>query len=290
MHGGAVSGSTKVVGLLGWPVAHSRSPAMHNAAFASLGLDFVYVPLPVHCDRLSEAVRGLAALGIVGANVTIPHKSAVIPFLAGLSQAAADLAAVNTLVLQADGTLIGDNTDAPGFLADLEAHGVDPAGCRALLLGAGGSARAVCYALVRAGATVAVANRTVSRAEELCDAIKKALPQARVRAHPFPEAVRDLAAQTDLVVNATSLGLRSSDELPWDAAVPFRPGQVAYDLVYLPSGRASAGHATRFLSMAAEAGAEAIDGLGMLVQQGARSFELWTGVAAPVDVMAEAAR
>ncbi|NUQ39601.1 MAG: shikimate dehydrogenase, partial [Caldilineales bacterium] len=139
-----------LTGLIGWPVAHSRSPAMHNAAFAAAGIDGVYLPLPVHPERVGEAVAGLRALGFRGANVTIPHKEAVIPHLHTLSPAAQAIGAVNTIIVQADGVLQGENTDAPGFLADLHEQGVSLAEVQAggaLILGAGGSARAVAYAL-----------------------------------------------------------------------------------------------------------------------------------------------
>ena len=138
-----ISGKTTLVGLIGWPVSHSVSPAMHNAAFDHLGLDWRYVPLPVdpgRPDGVGEAVRGLRALGLRGANVTVPHKQAVMAHLDRLTPAAQAIGAVNTIVVAADGALVGDNTDAPGFIADLRAHGVDPAGQRVLVLGAGGSA------------------------------------------------------------------------------------------------------------------------------------------------------
>ena len=140
-----ITGKTTMVGLIGWPTGHSVSPLMHNAAFAALGLDWRYIPLPVPTDpapRIGEAVYGLRALGMKGANVTVPHKQAVIPFLDELSGAALAIGAVNTIIVQPDGRLLGDNTDAPGFIADLRDHGVEPQGKRVLVLGAGGSARA----------------------------------------------------------------------------------------------------------------------------------------------------
>ncbi len=290
---------------------------MHNAAFAALGLDWAYVPLPVAPDRVGEAVRGLAALGFAGANVTVPHKQAVIPYLDELTPVAQAVGAVNTIVVRPDGSLLGDNTDGAGFMTDLRAHGVSAGAeeqgnggakgqneillhhrasvspchpvtlslChRVLVLGAGGAARAVVYALVEAGASVAVANRTLGHADELCQTIVAALPRAagRLSAHAFPEALAELAIGADLIVNATSLGLHTTDPLPWDAAIPFRPGQVVYDLIY--------NRPTELLALARSQGATAMDGLGMLVHQGARAFELWTGEEAPVEVMAEAIR
>jgi shikimate dehydrogenase len=282
-----LNSSTRLIGLIGWPVAHSRSPAMQNAAFAALGLNYAYVPLPVSPGRVNEAVRGLAALGFAGANVTVPHKEAVLAYLDEISPVSRAIASTNTLVVRADGTIYGDSTDGAGFLADLRAHEVEPAGQRVLLLGAGGAARAVACALATTGAAVAVANRTPERAEALCKAVQAAVPGAQVAAFPLPGALPDLAAGATLVVNATSLGLHGAGEVvAWDPAVPFRPGQVVYDLVYSPA--AGQRTLTPFLALAAAAGAHVLDGLGMLVQQGARSFEIWTGHPAPLEEMFQA--
>jgi|YNPNPStandDraft_1061719.scaffolds.fasta_scaffold09364_5 shikimate dehydrogenase len=285
-----IDGRTRLLGVIGWPVSHTLSPAMHNAALAALGLNYIYVPLPVPPEQLGAALRGLPALGFVGVNVTVPHKAAVVPHLAELTPIAAAVAAVNTIVVREDGSLLGDNTDGAGFLADLRAHGIAPgrpreAGqstpcMRALVIGAGGAARAVAYALAEAGAEVAVVNRTLEHAVSLCTAITRALPEAQISAHPFPSALARLAPDADLIINATSLGLHPADPLPWDPAVPFAPGQVVYDLVY--TGR------TPFLALAERHGARAIGGLGMLVHQGARALELWTGLPAPVEAMAAA--
>lgn len=287
-----IDGHTRLVGLIGWPVAHSLSPRMHNAAFAALKLNYVYLPLPVSPERVGHAVQGLAALGFAGANVTIPHKTAVLPFVEHFSPVAAGLGAANTLVVRPDGTLFADNTDVAGFLADLRAHRVDPgagsasAPFRALVIGAGGAARAIVYALAEAGAEVQVANRTLANALELCQTIGAVLPRASLSAHPFPQGLRELAGGANLIVNATSLGLHGArDPLPWDRAVPFRQGQAVYDLVYSRSTEAGPAGETPFLSLAAQAGAITMSGLGMLVQQGARSFELWTGQRAAVEVM-----
>ena len=172
-----ITGATRLTGVIGWPVAHSRSPAMHNAAFAALGLDWVYVPLPVPLERIGEAVRGLPALGFAGANVTVPHKQAVIPCLEELTPVAKAVGAVNTIAVRGDGSLTGDSTDGPGFLSDLREHGVAPQ--RALVVGAGGAARSVVYALADGGAEVAVAARSVQKAAELCEALAAAQPAFR---------------------------------------------------------------------------------------------------------------
>jgi len=279
-------GTTRLVGIIGWPVSHSRSPGMHNAAFASLGIDWAYVPLPVPPERVGEAVCGLAALGFAGANVTVPHKQAVIPFLDELTPIARAVGAVNTIVVRPDGSLLGDSTDGAGFMADLRAQIANRKSqiAQVLVIGSGGAARSVVYALAEAGASVAIANRTLDRAQDLCQTLAAALPDAVgwLSAHSFPDALAGLAAKSDLIVNTTSLGLHEGDPLPWDASVPFRPDQVVYDLIY--------NRPTELLALARSQGATAIDGLGMLVHQGALAFEMWTGVAAPVAVMAEAIR
>ena len=273
-----ISGMTRLVGLMGWPVKHSRSPAMHNAAFAALGLDWVYVTFPVRPGQTDMAVRGLAALGFAGANVTAPHKQAVKPYLNELTGAARAVGAINTIIVREDGSLLGDTTDGYGFMADLREHGVEAAG-PVLVVGSGGAARAVTYALAQAGVTVAVCGLETNQAQDLCQVIGEALslPAGRLSAHPYPAALPKLAPAAHLIVNATSLGMHDGDQAPWDLSVPFRPDQVVYDLIYH--------RPTAFLARAAADGARTIDGLGMLVHQGARAFELWTGHPAPIDTM-----
>jgi shikimate dehydrogenase len=279
----SISGRTQVVGLLGWPVGHSVSPPMHNSAFAALGLDWRYVPLPVSpapAERIGEAVRGLVALGLRGANVTVPHKQAVIPFLDQLTPAAQAIGAVNTILVDPNGELHGDNTDARGFIADLRDHGVDPAGQRVLVIGAGGSARAVVYGLAEAGAaSISILNRTESRAASLVNDLSPHFPACPIAAKAFPQALAAAAGNAELIVNCTSLGMTPDvDGLPWDAALPFRTDQVVYDLVYNPP-------LTRLIAAARADGATAIGGKGMLVWQGAFAFVWWTGVEPPIEVM-----
>jgi shikimate dehydrogenase len=283
----AINATTKLVGLLGWPVSHSVSPAMHNAAFAARGLDWRYLPLPVNPQlpaAVGRAVGGLAALGMVGANVTVPHKQAVMPYVQRLLPAAQAIGAVNTLIVEADGSVTGDNTDAAGLIADLAEHGVGVAGCRVLVLGAGGSARAAVYGLAAAGAArIDVLNRTPAAAQALVAALDPLAPACSLHAGALPQDVARLAHDADLIVNCTSLGMTPhNDTTPWPQDVPLWGGQVIYDLVYNPPQ-------TVLLRQAAEAGARAIGGLGMLVWQGALAFERWTGQPAPVAVMREAA-
>jgi len=278
-----ITAKTTLVGLIGWPISHSVSPVMHNAAFADLRLNWRYVPLPVHPERVAEAVAGVRALGLRGVNVTVPHKQAVMPHLDRWSPAAAAIGAVNTIIVGEDGELLGDNTDAAGFVTDLRANGVNPTGKRALVLGAGGSSRAVVYGLAEAGcASIVLLNRTLDKAENLLAAMRQLFPAVPMLARSLPEGVAASAADADLIVNCTSLGMSPNLEgLPWDEDVEFAPGQTVYDLVYNPA-------VTRLLQLASVDGATVIGGLGMLIHQGAIAFERWTGETAPVDVMRRA--
>jgi shikimate dehydrogenase len=255
------------LGVLGWPVAHSRSPAMHAAAFAALDLTrWRYQRLPVPPDAFAETVRALPAAGFAGANVTVPHKEAALALADDASDAARAIGAANTLTFTADG-ILADNTDAPGLL---DALPEPPAGRTALVLGAGGSARAVAYALRQAGAAdVAVYNRTADRAQRLAADLG-----ARVAERPEP---------ADILVNCTSVGLQDPEAAPLDLAhLEDRYGMVV-DLVYREGGTA--------LTRAAQArGLTAVDGLEILVRQGARSLRIWTGREAPVEAMRLAAR
>jgi len=267
-------GGTRVCCIIGWPVEHSLSPAMHNAAFRAAGLDWVYVPLPVEPDDVGAAVAGIRALGIAGANVTMPHKRAVIEHLDEVSGEAGRIGAVNVIV-RAGERLIGANTDGAGFLRFLRrTAGVDPAGSRALLLGSGGAARGVGVALADAGASVLVAARDPVRGGEVANAIG---PHAAVV--PFDDA-REALADADLVVNATPVGQE-------DGSTPVDTDGIAarhlvIDLVYSPPS-------TPLLDVARARGARAYNGLGMLVEQAALAFELWTGRPAPAGTMSAAA-
>jgi shikimate dehydrogenase len=259
---------------------------MHNAAFAALDLPWCYIPLPVPTEpagRIGEAVLGLRALGLRGANVTVPHKQAVMPYLDHLSPAAQAIGAVNTIIVAEDGTLEGDNTDAQGFAADLQDHGVEVGGKRVLVLGAGGSARAVVFGLGQAeAAAITVANRTLDRAVSLVESLAGHLPGCPLVACALPDDLADVAADAEIVVNTTSLGMSPYvDTTPWPEGLPLRADQVVYDLVYNP-------RRTRLLAHAEACGAQAIGGIGMLVWQGAIAFERWTGIRPPVDVMRQA--
>jgi shikimate dehydrogenase len=276
-------GSACLVGLIGWPVEHSVSPAMHNAAFENLGLPWRYTLLPTPANRVKAVLDNLKARGYRGANVTVPHKQAVMPYLDEIDDAAQAIGAVNTIVVQED-ALVGCNTDAGGFIAALRESGFDPSGRRALVLGAGGASRAVVYALAQVGCTVIVHNRTMNRAAELAHWLQDAVPYTPVSWVPASTSLADLPlADFDLLVNTTSLGMwPQTAASPWPEMLPVPAHWTVYDLVYNPAK-------TQLLAQAAAAGAAAIGGLGMLVHQGALAFELWTGQAPPTDVMRVAA-
>jgi shikimate dehydrogenase len=271
------------LGVLGWPVAHSRSPAIHNAALAALGMEgWRYQRLPVPPALFAETVRALGSAGFLGANVTIPHKQAALALATRSSQAAREIGAANTLTFATDGTIAAENTDAPGLIAALGQLTDLPARPRALVLGAGGSARAAVWALREAGASeVSVWNRTPERAQALARELG-----ARAVA---------VAGAADLLVNCTSVGLHAGAGVERSATDAEALNQLGLtfdqvgeysnvvDLVYRYGS-------TALLAAAAAHGARTVDGLAVLVAQGALSFELWTGRQAPLEVMRRAVR
>jgi shikimate dehydrogenase len=274
-----IDGHTQLVGLIGWPVEHSLSPVMHNAAFDALGLNWRYVPLPVPPRQVKIAARGLAALGFRGANVTVPHKQAVMNALDSIAPGARELGAVNTLVISrnTDGTTIsGYNTDAQGFVGALQQGGFDLEDRgSAVVVGAGGAARAVVYGLLQSGVgEIVVLNRTLERAQAFVTKLggSCALPLT-------PETLVESARAADLLVNATTVGMWPHvDGSVWPEGASVPAHLTVFDLVYNPLE-------TRLLRQARQSGARGIDGLGMLVRQGTLAFEMWTGEKAPVEVM-----
>lgn len=268
----SIGGATRLAAVIGSPIRHSLSPAIFNAAFTDVGLDWVYVAFEVEPGGARAALDAVRTLGIAGLSVTMPHKDAVAELVDHLTPEAAALRAVNCVVATGDG-LLGDNTDGPGFLDALRAEvGFSPEGRRAVVIGAGGAARAIVLALAHAGvADVAVVNRTESRANV---AVSLAGEVGRL-------ADADAIEQADLVVNATSVGM-GDEAMPFDPA-RLRPGQVLADIVYHPSP-------TPLLAAARERDITAVDGLGMLVHQAAHAFRLWTGGEAPIAAMTAAAK
>jgi shikimate dehydrogenase len=276
-----INGHTKLVGLMAWPIGHTLSPAMHNAAFDALGLNWRYVPLPVHPTWVEAAVRGLVALGFQGCNVTVPHKQAVIPRLDTIAPDAAKFGAVNTIIVKRnkDGTatIKGDNTDYQGFVGSLRSAGFEPEGKKVVVVGAGGGARAVVFGLLRAGAEEVLVSDLVP---DQVQALVTSLEDARLREMPATtKALVESARAADLLVNATPVGMTPKvDTSIWPDDVPVPSHLTVFDLVYNPLE-------TRLLKQVSGARARAIAGLDMLVRQGALSFEMWTGIEPPIDVM-----
>ena len=276
---------TRVYGIFGWPVAHSRSPAMHNAAFAALGLDAVYVPLAVQPERLGRAVAAVRALGIAGFNVTLPHKTEVIALLDELTPAARAVAAVNT-VIRREALLVGDNTDAVGLARSLLEAGVALQGASAVVLGAGGAARAAVFGLASAGAvriTVAARNRPAAAA--LVAELAPHAPGATLTACALDAELTSALTGCSLLIQATSATLGASESadafaasLPLDA---LPPSATVCDLVYKPLRTAVRARADAL-------GLRTVAGIGMLLHQGALAFERWTGQSAPIEVMRQA--
>ena len=269
-----VEGTTRVVGILGNPVDHSLSPRMHNAAYAALGLDYVYVPFRAAPHEIRGVVRAMRTLGIVGFNVTVPYKQDVLRIVDRVTDTARAIGAVNTIYRDGD-DIVGENTDAEGFVAALRSHGEKTRGARALVIGAGGSARAVLHALRTGGAKeVVLANRTAAKGARLAREFGARATSLAALEDP------DLLSARSLVVNCTPVGLEGGSYLEYDAGRTPRDC-VHFDLAY------SRG-LTPFLVLARTARRPVVDGRHMLVHQGAAAFRLFTGKKAPVDVMLDA--
>lgn len=268
-------GRTGFAGIIGWPLEHTLSPVIQNAAFRNMGIDWVYLAWPVVPEMLEAAIGGLRALGAIGVNVTMPHKEAVIPHLDSVSGDARTVGAVNTIQLLGD-KLIGHNTDVDGFRQFLvDDAGADVSGRRALVLGAGGAARAVVKALDDLGAgEIVVAARSPERGANLLELAT----HGRATVITWPEAAIR-TGEFDVLINATPVGTVSGDPLP---STNFHPGQIVIDLIYHPPS-------TELIERARSQGAEAWGGLGMLVHQAAAAFRIWTGQEAPIEVMSAAA-
>ena len=277
-----IDGHTRTIGIFGDPIAHTRSPAMHNAAFQALGLPYVYLPFHVRPADLVRAVRGMRALGLLGLNVTVPHKERIVRCLDSLSPEAELCGAVNTVVNQ-DGHLFGDNTDGRGFLNSLQEAKLSPRGIEVVLIGAGGSARAVLVSLIRARcAAIRIVNRTQANARKLVRTYRRT-GETRLEALPL-DSLRDPAVLSGakLVINASAVGLHDDEFLPL-AYTATQAGCLFYDLLYRPDR-------TPFLRHARAAGRPVMDGRRMLLHQGALAFSLWTGRPAPLEVMDRALR
>ncbi len=262
-----LTGHARLAGIIGWPVAHSRSPRLHGFWLERHAIDGAYVPLAIRPEHFATAVRGLMEAGFAGANVTIPHKRAAFALCDSVDPSAQRAGAVNTLVFRG-GKIEGSNTDGWGFLANLRAHGVDPEAGPALILGAGGAARAVAAALLETGIRVTIANRTPEHA----DSLARDLPNLRIL--PW-ESRSDALPDHALLVNATSLGMQGHPPLQLDLSRA-APGLAVADIVYVPLE-------TPLLANATALGLRAVEGLGMLLYQAVPGFHAWFGVLPEVD-------
>jgi shikimate dehydrogenase len=274
-----VSGTTKICGLIGDPVEHTMSPAMHNAAFEKLGLDYIYLPFRVPSESLGDAVSGLKALNVRGFNVTIPHKVAVIPCLDEVDAIAGKIGAVNTVVND-DGKLTGYNTDAAGFLQAMLEQEIQPAGKNIIILGAGGASRAISFILADNGARLTVLNRKLELdwAFELARRIHEDLGSEVTPLELTAENLSAVLAKSDIIVNATSVGMSPEKDYSPVPAGLLKPGLIVFDIVYNPVR-------TKLVREAESSGARTVSGVDMLAWQGALAFEKWTGQQAPVDLM-----
>lgn len=269
-----ITGKTKIIGIFGYPVEHTLSPYMHNAAFEALSLDYCYIPFNVHPDNLRSAASAIKILNISGVNITIPHKETIIPFLDELDREAELIGAVNT-VLNKERRLIGYNTDGRGFVRSLREDGkIDPRGKKIMIIGAGGAARAIAFTLALEGAEKLFINDILSeKAKELSCAVSTKTSTEAIYIKDMKEGI----GEVDILINATPLGMKKEDPLPISPEL-LSKGLIVYDIVYNPP-------ATPLLKEAKKRGAKTLGGLGMLLYQGSFSFKIWTGQEPPADVM-----
>jgi len=268
-----ISGTTKITGLFGYPVEHSLSPAMHNAAFKALGIDYCYVAFPVHPDYLEWAVKAIKSLNLCGVNVTIPHKETIIPFLDEVNEEASFIGAVNTIV-NFNGRLVGYNTDGRGFMQSLSENGIFVDGKNVLILGAGGASRAISYYLGQKAERLFLFDILKERAERLVKDLTKTLNTLNIAVFDDISRIK----RFHIIINATPLGWKIEDPLPFDTT-SLTSDQIVCDLIYKK---------TKLLKESSKKGCLTLDGLGMLLWQGALAFELWTGKKPPIDVMRDA--
>ena len=275
-----INSETRLYVLIGDPVEHSFSPLMHNAAFQFRGINSVYLTLQVKSDGLGDAIKGIKSMGILGLNVTIPHKVSIMKYLDYIDSNAKNIGAVNT-VINKDGRLIGYNTDGAGALAALQMGNGDPTGKKVVILGAGGAARAISFSIAPFASRLVVLNRTGSKATSLVEAIKKTLDIEIVGKKLTSNTLSRELVDTELLINTTSIGMFPKiDETLVDRHL-IKPNMVVFDIIYNPPE-------TRLLREAIVSGAKVLNGINMLVNQGALSFKIWIGLKPPIDVMLEA--
>ena len=276
----AISGKTRVCGVIGSPIEHSLSPTIHNAAFNCLKLDFVFLAFPVKAADLENAIRGIRGLGIHGLNVTMPHKSAVVAYLDEMDSAVKFLGSTNT-ILNKSGRLSGFNTDGVGALKALRENGIELSEKKVFLLGAGGAAKAIALSLAKEAGELAILNRTTEKAEELAEALGRMFNKKVVGGALSPDAVEANLRDSDILINATSMGMKPNLGQSLVAPQLLRSDLTVMDIVYNPVE-------TKLARDARTAGAKVVSGVEMLIYQGAASFEIWTGRVPPIGVMRKA--
>ena len=278
-----INSNTKIVGVIGHPIKHTLSPAMHNYAFNKLKLDYVYLPFDISSTGLKDSLTGMIALGIKGINVTVPHKERIMEYMDELSDSAKIVGAVNTVVND-NGNLIGYNTDVNGIIKTLEEFKDDINGKTVSVLGAGGAARSVIYTLINNFNVkkINIINRTVEKAESLKDYFSSKMLFEKIKTYELiPPDVTEILAKSKLIINASSIGMSpEDDDSPTTIPESFSNNQIVFDIVYNP-------RETKFLALAKSQGALTINGLKMFVEQGAKSFELWTNETMPTDQISE---
>ncbi|MBN1244667.1 shikimate dehydrogenase [Candidatus Bathyarchaeota archaeon] len=277
----AISGKTRVCGVIGDPIEHTLSPPIQNAAFSHLKLDFVFLAFHVKAADLENAIRGMRGLGIHGLNVTMPHKSTVISYLDKVDSAVKFLGSANT-ILNRDGKLSGFSTDGVGALKALRENGAELAEKKVLLLGAGGAAKAIAFSFAQEAGSLCILNRVPEKAAVLADALNRMFGKKIVGGALSPSAVQKNLRDADILVNATSVGMHPTVNQSLVAPQWLKPNLVVMDIVYNPVE-------TKLAKDAKTAGAKVISGVEMLIYQGAASFEIWTGRSAPIGVMRKAA-
>ena len=276
-----ITGKTQLLGVIGNPVEHSLSPAMHNAAIANLGLDYVYLPFPIAAENLKTALDGFAAIGVVGFSITIPHKQAILPLLSEITPIAQAVGAVNTVVRK-DNQWLGTNTDVDGFISPLQNYDHNWSRQVAVVLGNGGAARAVVAGLTQLGISqIHLLGRNLEKLEAFEQSWENSPLEVNLQVHEW-KSLPNLLSQANLLVNTTPVGMYpriGESPVTVEDMANLQPGAIAYDLIYTPNP-------TQFLQQAQQVGAIPIDGLEMLVQQGAIALKMWLQRdTVPVDIM-----
>lgn len=277
-----ISGKTRLTGLIGYPVRHSISPNMHNRAFQYLGLDYVYLVFEIKEDNLKDTVMAIKTLDVAGFNVTMPLKQIIMPLLDEISKEAQLIGSVNT-VINDNGKLIGHNTDGKGYVKSLEDEGITVEGKRFVMAGAGGAARSIAIQLALDGAQeITIFNRTLDKAKEICEIINKNIPNCKVMTTGYEEnQLKQQLKKADVLINCTSLGMAPHEE----KSIITNPellhtDLIVSDIIYFPAK-------TKLLQMAEDAGCKVINGVGMIIGQGALAFKIWTGLDMPIDYVKE---